>query len=69
MIDDIEDEEYKFQQFCEEDADSETDEYFGRGNAKKGYKEKYKRYKPSCVYTRLKNRKRVWDAFVAFTPT
>lgn len=68
LIDDFEDEDYKYQQIFDNDTDSDTEEYFGKGNAKRGYKEKYKWYKSSQVYLRLKNRKRVWDAFIPFTP-
>lgn len=68
VIDDIEDEEYKYQQLFQEDSDSDCNEYFGRGNAKKGYRENYKRYGPSRVFSKLKDRQRVWDAFIPFTP-
>ena len=68
LVDDLEDEEFRFKRYLVDGSDTDGEEYFGKGNAKKGYKQKYKKYNPSKVYTRLKDRQRVWDAFIPFTP-
>ena len=68
LVDDFEDEEFKYQQLFGGGAEFENKQYFGKGNAKKGYKEKCKWYRSSSVFLRLKDRKRVWDAFIPFTP-
>ena len=71
LIEDMDDEDFRFKQMFEEKKDIDCTEYFGKGNARKGYKNKYDLYNPiesPPVYPRLKDRQRVWDAFIPFTP-
>ena len=68
IIDDMEDEEYMYKNIFNKEHQTET-EYFGRGNAKKGYRNKYKLYDSSPVFYMLRDRERVWNAFSLFTPT
>ena len=68
LIEDIDDEKFTYKLYFGEDTEDKEDEYFGRGNAKRGCREEYNPYDPSPVFDRLSVRPRVWDCFSLFSP-
>ena len=67
MMEDMDDEEYMYKNIFHKQKEEEN-EYFGRGNAKRGYRNEYNLYESSQVFHNLKDRERVWNAFSLLTP-